>query len=75
MGNRVMAAKRTTGLSAQEQLCIALIGERCSVRGCTKPAYMTDKLTCNSRRHRCRDHSLGIPTIREDILAEMWWVK
>jgi len=49
-GNRVMAAKRTTGPSAQTQLLTKMKGERCSTAGCLGIPLITQAET---RIHKC----------------------
>ena len=76
-GNSVLKAKRITGPSAQTLLCTVVALERCSVRGCTEPTFLTDELSVAGRRHRCKAHSVGNEAnpIPDAIRAEMWWVK
>jgi hypothetical protein len=68
-GNRVMAAKRTTGPSAKRVLDLHLKLEKCSVSGCLDPVFATRTISGTQKVRMCVTH-LADP---KPIHADKWW--
>lgn len=60
-GNRVMAAKRTTGPSAQRTLCLHVALEKCSERGCENPVFVTRNISGTEKVRKCVVHLVSEP--------------
>lgn len=63
-GNRVMAAKRTTGPSAKRVLETHIVLERCGVKGCSNPPLATKNPTGTERVRRCAEH---VSTVQREV--------
>lgn len=70
-----LMSKRTTGPSANTQLCIHVKTERCHVKDCDNPVLMVENEGGKTKRH-CIEHlNNSKPAINPDIAAEIWWLK